>query len=76
MKYLFAIFEASMESIASASGATSAQSKLQGRAASVPRVATESKKHVARSDVSLVDSLARNGFDGASNRNVNDGVPV
>lgn len=76
LKYFCAIFEASIESIGSASGATSIQSKLQGKAASVPRVATESKKHVARSGVSFWESLAKNGFDGASNRKVNDGVPV
>ena len=50
LKYLSVIAIASSLEISSELGPTSRQSSVQGDETSIPRVATESKKHEARSE--------------------------
>jgi hypothetical protein len=76
LKYRSAILAASSADTSPNPEQTSRQSKSQGRAASTPRIATESKKHVARSDGPLDEVGGTKGFGRASDRNKNElGVP-
>jgi hypothetical protein len=76
LKYRSAILAASSADTSARPEQTSRQSKLQGKAASTPRVATESRKHVAKSDDPLVEDGGTKGFGRTSDRNKNElGVP-
>jgi hypothetical protein len=77
LKYLFMIFDASSLGMSSEPGHRSRHSSVPGNATSIPRVATESRKHVARSEETSDGTLETNELNETSDRNGNDdGVSV
>ena len=76
LKYRSVILAASSADTSPSPEQTSRQSRSQGKAASTPRIATESKKHVAKFDGPLEGVGGTKGFGRTSDRNKNElGVP-
>jgi hypothetical protein len=75
-KYRSVILAASSADTSPNPEQTSRQSKSHGNAASTPRIATESRKHVAKFDDPLGEVGGTKGFGRTSDRNKNElGVP-
>jgi hypothetical protein len=77
LKYLSMMFEASARGMSSEPGHRSRHSSALGNATSIPRVATESRKHVARSEEISDGTFETNELNETSDRKGNDdGVSV
>jgi hypothetical protein len=68
LKYLSMIFDASSLGMSSELGHRSRHSSIPGNATSMPRVATESRKHVARSEETSDGIFETNELNETSDR--------